>query len=414
MKKIKKTLGTIIFFLLSWNVMNCNALPGTSNKDTGPDTNLLLAMAVLSTGSPVQVTTLDLSESGISNSKEILNQPEDITIGQDGLIYVADSKNNRIVKITSEGVVTSIASSSGNGSTVTVINNPEGITAGPNGILYVANSGASSKTNSAYDGHNILSINTSSGNTISLLSGKDRPTSRETIDGDQGTNRFYKPEGIRYANNKLVVAENGGFSIREVNTTSGSVTTLTGEKTTGDSTPTPGTPYNTDGPATSARFNSPKGVVADSKGNVYIADGKNHCIRKYDPSTGQVSTFAGSKLGFSDSNASGFVDGQGTSAKFNSLYMITIDEKDNLYVADAGNYAIRKISASGYVSTLAGGPSLNGRGDGSGSTAQFYNPKGIYYYKNTLYITDVAKNKISGNTSLSTDYSAVRKISNVF
>ncbi len=411
MKINQRLFRFITISLLGIITISCQGITGVEDSNKNQNAILLaaLAMSNRTTSTSVSVTTLSLSETGKTDSKLILNQPEDLAVGSDGNIYIADSKNHRIVKITNETTVTAIATSTGNGGTVTVINNPEGITAGPTGILYVSNTGASSATSSAFDGHNILKIDITNNNTITLLSGANRPTLRETIDGAQGTNRYFKPEGIRYANNKLIVGENGGYNARELNISTGAVTTLAGEKATGGSSPSGGTPIATDGAALSARFNSPKGVVADSKGNVYIADNKNHCIRKYDPTTGLVSTFAGSRAGGSDSSAAGFVDGTGTSAKFNGPYMITIDSSDNIYVADATNYAIRKVTSGGVVSTIAGGTSKAGRADGNASIAQFYNPIGIYFYNNILYVTDKGKANLTGNTDAN-DYSTVRKI----
>ncbi len=409
MKFYQRFFRLIAISFISLGMIHCPAITGGDGDNKNNNTLALAALAMMG-GSSATVTTLSLSESGVSDSTKILNQPEDLAVGSDGNIYVADSKNNRIVKITNETTVTAIATSVGNSGTlgtVTVINNPEGITQGPTGILYVANTGASTATSSAYDGHNILKIDINNGNTLTLLSGANRPVNRETIDGTVGTNRYFKPEGIRYANGKLIVGENGGFNVREVNISNGTVTTLAGEKATGGGVPTGGTPIATDGPAGSARFNGPKGVVADSKGNVYIADGNNHCIRKYDPVGATVSTFAGSRAGSTDASAPGFVDGVGTSAKFNGPYMITIDSNDNIYVADGKNFAIRKITSAGVVSTIAGG--TQGRTDGVGSAAKFYNPIGIYFYNNTLYVTDKAKAKLLGNTDPN-DYSTIRKI----
>ncbi|MDX1960078.1 MAG: hypothetical protein SFU98_16035 [Leptospiraceae bacterium] len=405
-------LKYMILALLSIQLLsNCQA----KTEDNSARNIVILGLVSAQQTAPIAVTTLALTESGKSDSKLILNLPEDLAVTDSG-IYVADSKYNRIVKVTNETTVSTIIPSTGNGSTVTVVNNPEGITDGGNGILYIANTGASSATTGAFDGHNILKLDTKNGNAITLFAGVNRPTLRETIDGATGTNRFFKPEGIRFVNNKLVVGENGGYNVREINTSTGNVTTLAGEKATGGSSPSGGTPIATDGPALSARFNSPKGVVADSKGNVYIADNKNHCIRKYDPITGQVSTFAGSRAGGTDSSAAGFVNGTGTNAKFNEPYMITIDEKDNLYVADRLNTAIRKITSAGVVTTIAGGTSLAGRTDGSSTTARFYNPIGIYYYKNTLYVTDRGKISLTASTGADpvNDFSTIRKITNIF
>ena len=122
-----------------------------------------------------------------------------------------------------------------------------------------------------------------------------------------------------------------------------------------------GTPGNADGTGTSAQFYYPTGVAVDGAGNVYVADLSNHRIRKITTS-GVVSTLAGS--------TSGYTDGTGTSAKFNAPCGVAVDGAGNVYVADQDNHRIRKITASGVVSTLAG--STSGYTDGTGTSAQFY------------------------------------------
>lgn len=397
---MRNTIRSFFSFALVLSaVINCTP----DNKDN----KQLLALLALVNQPTLAITTLKLSE-GSKAANLILNQPEDLTIGDDGSIYVTDSKWHRIVKISQAGQVTEIVPITGNGGTVSVINNPEGITTGNNGILYVANTGASSATLGAFDGHNIITIDTKNNNAVELLSGVNRPTLRETIDGIIGTNRYYKPEGIRFANNRLIIGENGGFNAREANISNGSVSTLAGEKATGGSAPTGGTPA-TDGPGASAKFKSPKGVVADSKGNVFVADNGNNCIRKID-SANNVTTFAGSNLGGTD--AAGYKDDLGLKARFDGPYMITIDEKDNLYVADAKNFAVRKITPAGLVTTIIGGIG-QGRTDGNKVTAKLYNPIGINYDKKTksLYITDKGLKNLNA-TDVTTDFSTIRKITN--
>lgn len=126
---------------------------------------------------------------------------------------------------------------------------------------------------------------------------------------------------------------------------------------------------NVDGPGSSARFNGPTGAATDSEGNVYIADSGNHTIRKITPS-GDVSTFAGL------AGARGNTDGIGQSARFSGPAGVATDSADNVYVADRDNYAIRKISPNGAVSTYAG-TGQSGYADGPALTAGFGHPEGV-------------------------------------
>ncbi len=135
------------------------------------------------------------------------------------------------------------------------------------------------------------------------------------------------------------------------------------------------------GQAAQASFNRVTHVVRDSKGNLFVTDLDNHCIRKIDPN-GLVSTFAGS------CGSIGFADGLGSAARFNWPFYMAIDSLDNLYVSDAKNHAIRKISPTGAVTTLAGN-GVNGLVDGVGSMARFDHPYGICFDPNgDLIITD--------------------------
>jgi sugar lactone lactonase YvrE len=127
---------------------------------------------------------------------------------------------------------------------------------------------------------------------------------------------------------------------------------------------------NADGLAENARFVNPSGVAADGAGNVYVADTANHTIRMI-TSGGAVSTLAGA------AGLSGSADGVGSAARFNLPQGVAVDSSNNVYVADTGNFTIRKITPSGVVSTLAGVAGTNGSTDGTGNAARFYEPEGI-------------------------------------
>jgi len=122
-----------------------------------------------------------------------------------------------------------------------------------------------------------------------------------------------------------------------------------------------------DGPAANARFAFPRGVAVDHAGNLFVCDLNNNVIRKITPA-GMVSTFAG--LG----QTAGFADGTGSTARFNGPNGMTIDDADNLYIADASNGAIRKITPAGVVSTVAGNGTRFTFADGTGAAARFYQP----------------------------------------
>ena len=157
------------------------------------------------------------------------------------------------------------------------------------------------------------------------------------------------------------------------------VTTLAGSATqTGSS----------NGTGSAASFNSPPGVAVDSAGNVYVADEQNDEIRKISPS-GVVTTLAGS------AGQQGSSNGSGSAARFDLPFGVAVDSEGNVYVADAYNDEIRKISPSGVVTTLAGSPGQQGSGNGTGSAASFYHPEGVAVDSaGNVYVADFANQEI--------------------
>lgn len=128
------------------------------------------------------------------------------------------------------------------------------------------------------------------------------------------------------------------------------------------------------------QLTAPYSVAVDAAGNVFVADTSNHRVRKLTP-TGQLTTLAGD-------GTPGFADGPGATARFTNPQGVAVDTAGNLYVADAGNHRIRKISAAGVVSTLAGegSPAFS---DGPGATARFSTPVGVAVDgAGNLYVAD--------------------------
>lgn len=179
-----------------------------------------------------------------------------------------------------------------------------------------------------------------------------------SVDGEAGRARFADPFGVAVsADGALVVADGGERpSIRRV-AADGQVTTLAG-----------GRPGFADGAATSARFESPSGVATGIDGSIYAADTGNNAIRRLAPD-GAVTTLAGDGV-------AGRRDGDGATARFNGPIGIAIDATGRLVVADTYNDAIRIVSSSGDVGTLAGGIGP-GFVDGAAADASFDTPTGV-------------------------------------
>jgi DNA-binding beta-propeller fold protein YncE len=147
-----------------------------------------------------------------------------------------------------------------------------------------------------------------------------------------------------------------------------------------------------DGATNFAQFQNPQGMVSDSLGNIYFCDTDNHLIRKRAVTTGTITTVAGS--------TSGFVNGEGSAAKFKNPEGIGINPNDEiLYVADTGNHAIRVITLSvnspAVVTTLAGS-GTSGAGNGTGSFATFSSPRGVVYapFDNYVFVADTGNHRI--------------------
>ena len=250
--------------------------------------------------------------------------PFGVAVDAQGNVYVADAGNNQIRMISTAGSVSTFAGTgiagSANGTVdTTTFNSPLGVAADGSGNLYVAD----------YENNLIRKI--SSVGMVSTFAGTG---AAGADDGSAATATFDLPEGIAVdAAGNVYVADNGNDRIRKI-TPDGQVSTLAGSGLVGSS----------NGMGTAASFNSPFGIAVDAAGNVYVADSGSNLIRKITPS-GSVSTFAGS-------GAKGAADATGGAASFNTPAGLAIDAKGNVFVADENNNLIRKITASGVVSTI--------------------------------------------------------------
>uniref|UniRef100_UPI00404B8A90 hypothetical protein n=1 Tax=Cephaloticoccus sp. TaxID=1985742 RepID=UPI00404B8A90 len=199
--------------------------------------------------------------------------------------------------------------------------------------------------------------------------------SKGSTDATGTAARFSAPIGItRDGSGNYYVTDQTSHTIRKISA-SGIVTTLAG---------TAGQSGSVDGLGAAARFNLPTGITSNAQGDLYVSDLGSHLIRKV-TAAGAVSTLAG------QAGVSGSADGSGTAALFFKPAGLAIDSTGNVYVADMGNSTLRKISAGGVVSTLAGLPTIDGLMDGAGSNAWFAEPEGLTLDSaGNIYVADTA------------------------
>ena len=306
--------------------------------------------------------------------------PEGITVAANGDVYYADPDNNVIRKVTAAtGIITTVAGSGGNGSSgdgglaiLAKFKNAEGVFVVANGDLYLADTG----------NHEIRKVTALTG-IVTLVVGSTSPG----YSGDGGAAaaaRLRLPAAIVVAaNGDMYIADTGNDAVRKVTAATGIATTYAGTGTTG---------YTGDGgAATSARLSGPQGLVLAANGDLYIADTGNNVIRRVTAATGVITTFAGT-------GTAGFLGdgGVATSARLNAPESVSISASGELYIADAGNNRIRRVSTGGTITTVAGTGTAGSAGDGGLPTAaQLNSPHGIAVSTSgTYYISDRVNNEI--------------------
>jgi trimeric autotransporter adhesin len=333
-------------------------------------------------------------DGGLATAAQLFH-PSDVAVDSAGNLYIAD--NHRIRKVTSDGVISTVVGNGtmgfggdGGQATAAQLGNPGGMTVDSMGTLYIADP----------DNHRIRKV-TADG-VISTAAGNGTPG----YAGDGGpasAARLSRPAGVTVDSaGNMLIADLYNGRIRKVSP-GGVISTVAGNGTivrpikyspegiVSTVSQSGSDDHLGDGRAApAAQFHSPLGVAVDSAGNLYVADRDNHRICKVTPA-GIISTVAGNgALGYSGDG------GPATAARLNEPADVAVDAAGNLYIADTSNALIRKVTTGGIISTVAGNGTSGYSGDGEPAPAARLNrPIGVAVDSaGTLYIVDAGNNRI--------------------
>ena len=351
---------------------------GGSGSDSSTSSSIPSSSGSSSSVTKINITTLAGNAYGPGNIDGTgpaawFNQPRNMVVDIAGNLYLADSYNSVIRKISINGVVSVFAGSSSefgsaDGTLSTArFHSPHGITLDKAGNFYVADWG------------NCTIRKISSAGFVTTLAGSPRQCG--FVDGTGANARFPSPTAVAVGNSGTIyVADDWINIVRSVSET-GVVKTIAGDFSHGVG--------RVDGKSYQAVFGEVNGIAVDASENVYVADGlDSFSIRKIAPN-GDVTTLAG--------GSRGSADGTGAKASFQRPIALSFDTSGNLLVTD-GN-AIRRVTMTGDVSTVAGVADSGGSNDGIGTTARFNYPMGV--------TTDSSGNIFVGDTYSNT----IRRIS---
>jgi sugar lactone lactonase YvrE len=262
-------------------------------------------------------------------TKARFNQPGDLVVGKDGSVYVVGSLNGTLRRITPDGIVSTVtkpAGSSGADRFVSggvALNRPQGIALGPGKMLWVADTA----------NHTICRLSTNG--EITVVAGSGAVAGH--ADGVASEARFHTPASLAVDNQGRVYVVDRGSHVLRLISPSGGVRTLAGA---------PGRLGKADGLGPAGRFRAPQGVCVGPDGFIYVGDTGNNAIRRVSQE-GRVSTWAGW------AGTRGLRDGRRAFARFNGPAGLAFSAAGDMYVADGGNQCVRRISTSGEVSTVA-------------------------------------------------------------
>jgi len=303
--------------------------------------------------------------------------PTGVAVDAAGNLYIADSSNNRIRKVTPGGVITTVAgngsagfSGDGGPATSAQLAHPNDIAVDTAGNLFIVDTN-NNRIRKVTPGGVITTV---AGNGSVGFSGDGGPATAAQLNGPQAV-------AVDMTAGNLFIADTNNVRIRRVSP-GGVITTVAGNGSVGFS--------GDGGPATVAQFSGPEGIAVDSNGNFYISDVYNYRIRKV-TAAGIISTVAGNGIsGFSGDG------GPATAAQIYDPQEIAIDAAGTLFIADEANERIRMVTPSGVITTVAGNGIAGFSGDGGQATdAQLHGPEAVAEdTAGNLFIADEGNNRI--------------------
>lgn len=313
---------------------------------------------------------------GLSASLALFSNPSSVAIDAAGNTYIADGSNNVIRKIDSSGRVSTVAGTgsygySGDGAAATAaqLNSPQAVAVDAVGNLYIA------------DSNNMVIRKVDSQGKITTVAGNN--SFGYSGDGGLATAAALgNPISLAInATGELYIVDNANNVVRKVDG-SGKITTVAGSGQPGYS--------GDDGLATLATLTNPRGLAFDAAGNLYIADSQNNTVRKVDGS-GKITTVAGTNTWGNSGDG-----GQATAATLGNPTGLAFDVNGNLYIADTDNSVIRRVDGNGLISTVAGNGNGGYSGDGAAALQAMLNsPLGLAFDANgNLYIADAGNNVV--------------------